>query len=290
MAMSYLELTFFLSYLLIQLVPLTVAQSVFPTQHCISERGNYTNNSTYQTDLNSLLTSFSNNQVGYGFYNSSVGEVNGIGLCRGDLTPDTCRSCISNSSQDLLRLCPNYKEAVVYYDRCTLRYSNSSIFGTVDTSYSLALANTQNVSDIDLFTQKRDDLLLDLRGKAASGDLLKKYETGETLADFITIYALVQCTPDLEDQECSDCVADLSKSYSDFLKYKQGGRVMAPSCNFRFETARFYDTLPDAPPPSPANSSPPPNDATAGDGMHLIRPCFQYITDCFWIQTCHVWV
>ncbi|RVW33592.1 Cysteine-rich receptor-like protein kinase 10 [Vitis vinifera] len=40
---------------------------------------------------------------------------------------------------------------------------------------------------------------------------------------------------------------------------------MAPSCNFRFETYRFYDTLPDAPPPSPANSSPPPNDATAGD-------------------------
>ncbi|KAJ9697602.1 hypothetical protein PVL29_009434 [Vitis rotundifolia] len=253
MAMSYLELTFFLSCLLIQLVPLTVAQSVFLTQQCVSERGNYTNSSTYQADLNSLLTSFSNTQVEYGFYNSSVGEVNGIGLCRGDLTPDTCRSCISNSSQDLRRLCPNYKEAVVYYDRCTLRYSNRSIFGTVDTSHSLALANTQNVSDIDLFTRQRDDLLLDLREKAASGGLLKKYATGEALADFITIHALVQCTPDLEDQECSDC-------------YKQGGRVMAPSCNFRFETARFYDTLPDAPPPSPANSSPPPNNATAGDG------------------------
>ncbi|XP_034698887.1 putative receptor-like protein kinase At4g00960 [Vitis riparia] len=265
MAMSFLELTFFLSCLLIQLVPFTVAQ-YFPKEECISHRGNYTDNSTYQADLNSLLTSFSNTQVEYGFYNFSVGEVNGIGLYRGDLTPDTCRSCINNSSQDILRLCPNYKEAVLYYDQCTLRYSNRSIFGTVDTSDSYALKNTQNVSDIDLFTQQRDDLLLDLREKAASGGLLKKYATGEAVADFITIYALVQCTPDLEDQECSDCVADLSKIYSDFLKYKQGGRVMAPSCNFRFETYRFYDTLPDAPPPSPANSSPPPNDATAGDG------------------------
>ncbi|RVW33593.1 Cysteine-rich receptor-like protein kinase 29 [Vitis vinifera] len=211
MTMSYLELTFFLSCLLIQLVPFTVAQ-YFPKEECISDRGDYTDNSTYQTDLNSLLTSFSNTQVKYGFYNFSVGEVNGIGLCRGDLTPDTCRSCINNSSQDIRRLCPNYKEAVLYYDQCTLRYSNRSIFGTVDTSDSYALQNTQNVSDIDLFTQQRDDLLLDLREKAASGGLLKKYATGEAVADFITIYALVQCTPDLEDQECSDCVADLSKA------------------------------------------------------------------------------
>ncbi|KAJ9690093.1 hypothetical protein PVL29_012645 [Vitis rotundifolia] len=265
MAMSYLERTFFLSCLLIQLVPFTVAQ-YFPKEECISDRGNYTDNSTYQEDLNSLLTSFSNTQVEYGFYNSSVGEVNGIGLCRGDLTPDTCRSCINNSSQDIRRLCPNYKEAVLYNDNCTLRYSDRSIFGTEETSPSYPLANTQNASDIDLFTQQRDDLLLDLREKAASGGLLKKYATGEALADFITIYALVQCTPDLEDQECSDCAADLSESYSDFLKYKEGGRVMAPSCNFRFEIYRFYDTLPDTPPPSPANSSPPPNDATPGDG------------------------
>ena len=281
MAMSYLELTFFLSCLLIQLVPFTVAQ-YFPKEECISDRGNYTDNSTYQADLNSLLTSFSNTQVEYGFYNSSVGEVNGIGLCRGDLTPDTCRSCINNSSQDIQRLCPNYKEAVLYYDLCMLRYSDRSIFGTVETSHSYGLVNGQNFSDIDRSVEERDNLLLDLQEKAASGGPLLKYAANETSAGSETIYGLSQCTPDLEDQECSNCLAVLNSIYADSFKYKQGGNAKAPSCNFRYEIYSFYDPLPDAPAPSPTNSSPPPpNDGTTGDGMHLIHPCFQNITDCF---------
>ncbi|KAJ9690106.1 hypothetical protein PVL29_012652 [Vitis rotundifolia] len=266
MAMSYLELTFFLSCLLIQIVPLTVAQ-YFPEEECSSDRGNYTNNSTYQADLNSLLTSFSNNQVEYGFYNSSVGEVNGIGLCRGDLTPDACRSCINSSSQDIRRLCPNYKEAVLYYDLCMLRYSDRPIFGTAQTSPDYALENTQNFSDIDRSPQERDNLLLDLREKAASGGPLRKYATNETSAGSETIYALAQCTPDLEDRECSNCLASLISLYANSFKYRQGGRAMAPSCNYRFEIYSFYDPLPVAPAPSPTNSSPPPpNDATTGDG------------------------
>ncbi|RVW87190.1 Cysteine-rich receptor-like protein kinase 29 [Vitis vinifera] len=242
MAMSYLELTFFLSCLLIQLVPFTVAQ-YFPKEECISDR------------------------VEYGFYNSSVGEVNGIGLCRGDLTPDTCRSCINNSSQDIQRLCPNYKEAVLYYDLCMLRYSDRSIFGTVETSHSYGLVNGQNFSDIDRSVEERDNLLLDLQEKAASGGPLLKYAANETSAGSETIYGLSQCTPDLEDQECSNCLAVLNSIYADSFKYKQGGNAKAPSCNFRYEIYSFYDPLPDAPAPSPTNSSPPPpNDGTTGDG------------------------
>ena len=276
MAMSYSGPSFFLSSLLILLVPLsTVAQPNLLGQFCSSERGNYTNSSRYEADLNSLLTSFSNIQVDYGFYNSSVGEVNGIGLCRGDLSPETCRSCISNSSQELRRLCPNYKEAVVYYDQCMLRYSNRSIFGTKDTRDIILPANTRNFSDMDYFTQQRAALLLDLRGKAASGGSDKKYSTSETSVDFETIFALVQCTPDLEYQECYDCLDEISNVTSDFMKYKRGGHAFVPSCNFRFETNRFYNLLRDAPPPpSRINSSDPPtNDSTTGDGMRFIRPC-----------------
>lgn len=31
-----------------------------------------------------------------------VGQMNGIGLCRGDIAPDGCRSCISNFSHDII--------------------------------------------------------------------------------------------------------------------------------------------------------------------------------------------
>ncbi|KAL6332722.1 hypothetical protein AAG906_010062 [Vitis piasezkii] len=238
MATSYLELIFLLSCLLIQLVPLTVAQSYFPKEECISERHKYTDDSTYQTDLNSLLTSFSNTQVEHGFYNSSAGEVNGIELCRGDLSPDKCCSCINNSRRELRRLCPNYKEAILYDDLCMLRYSDRPIFGTEETSPHYVVADIQ------------------------------KYATGEALTtNSDTAYALVQCTPDLEDQGCRDCLDNFGGLVSDFFKNKQGGHAKAPSCNFRFQTYRFYDPLYDAPPPSYTNASPPPpNDASTGEG------------------------
>lgn len=75
----------------------------------------------------SLLSAFSNTTVDYGFHNSSAGQVKAFALCRGDLTPNTCRNCIGTSSHELRRLCPNYKEAYIYYDNCMLGYSNRSI-------------------------------------------------------------------------------------------------------------------------------------------------------------------
>lgn len=268
---SNTELTFFLSCLLLmQLLHLAVAQSLYPKEECISERGNYNNGSSYQADLSSLLTSFSKTQVEYGFYNSSVGEVHGMGLCRPDVLPDDCRNCISDAGQDVLRLCPNYKEAILYEDNCTLRYSNHSISGSQKYRPNYILYNVNNFSDVDVFRETRDNLLLDLRQKAASGDTRRKYATGTATADMKTIYALVQCTPDLEYQGCFDCLDGLSGDASESFRYKKGGQAKAPSCNLRFETDRFYDPVLDAEPASPADppSPPPPG---GGNGMHLIH-------------------
>ncbi|KAJ0085752.1 hypothetical protein Patl1_07127 [Pistacia atlantica] len=37
-----------------------------------------------------------------------------MALCRGDVKPDICRSCINDSSLELSKLCPNQKEAVMW--------------------------------------------------------------------------------------------------------------------------------------------------------------------------------
>ncbi|KAG5541630.1 hypothetical protein RHGRI_021458 [Rhododendron griersonianum] len=174
--------------------------------------GNYSSNSTYQTNLNTLLSSLSSRTYGYGFYSSSFGDnpdkVYAIVLCRGDVDLDTCRSCINNSTIKLPKLLPNSKGAIGWYEHCMLRYSDKSMNGIKATYPSKVLYSGVNASSMIEFKQALGSLLDDLRGKAASGGALRKFVTGHqsTGQDLGTIYGLMQCTPDLSQIDCNNCL------------------------------------------------------------------------------------
>ncbi|KAF2303630.1 hypothetical protein GH714_020359 [Hevea brasiliensis] len=155
-----------------------------PQYYGCGKSGNFTTNSTYQSNLDSTLTSISSDtKINYGFYNDSSGQntnkVNAIALCRGDKKPDICRSCIKNSSQALRNLCPSQKEAIGWSDDCMLRYSNRSIFGKMEFNPELILFNVNNVSEVTQFNQVLNPLLASLTSRAASGDSLRKFATGK---------------------------------------------------------------------------------------------------------------
>ncbi|CAM8915256.1 unnamed protein product [Rhodiola kirilowii] len=226
---------------------------------------NYTSNSIYQTNLNTLLSSLSSDtNIDYGFYNVSEGEgierVNSIALCRGDLSLIACRRCVNFSTTDLPQRCPNQKEAIVWYDNCMFRYSNKSIFYSMEGLAGYLWNNPNNASNVSLFTQTLDDLLTSLRKNASSGDSRQKFAIGDTkYVDFTRTYGLVQCTPDLTEMQCSNC---LENSFREFVKTnpgRLGGRIIGPSCNFRYEIDQFYDI---PPPPQPLAIDPPPPNAT----------------------------
>ncbi|XP_061353854.1 cysteine-rich receptor-like protein kinase 10 isoform X8 [Gastrolobium bilobum] len=216
--------------------------------------GNYAANSTYHTNLNTLLSTLtSNTEIDYGFYNLSYGQntdrVNAIGLCRGDIKPDACRSCLSGSRANLTQLCPNQKEAIGWYEdeKCMLRYSDRSIFDTMETGPAYYANNMLNATNLDEFNQVLNTLLGSLRSKAASGDSRLKYAADKSSdRNFQTIYGLVQCTPDLSASQCDDClVQSIARIPIDCCKDRIGGRVVRPSCNMRFETSfLFYDPTP----------------------------------------------
>ncbi|KAJ0018042.1 hypothetical protein Pint_10853 [Pistacia integerrima] len=243
MAKGYSRLLFFFSSIFTHLLVLSLAQPNFVIQSCSNDNGNYTTNSAYQTNLNSLLSSISsNNEIDYGFYNESSGQepdkVNAIALCRGDVSLDVCRGCVKNATQKILQVCPNQKEAIGWYDECMLRYSNNSIFGEMEIQPSLELVSTQNVSsDVNAFNTGLQDLLRNLLLKNGSSHL--KFQTGDTTASFQPIYALVQCTPDLSGVICSDCLDQAIAEIPSCCSGKIGGRVLTPSCNFRFEALPF---------------------------------------------------
>ncbi|KAK7826192.1 putative cysteine-rich receptor-like protein kinase 31 [Quercus suber] len=66
-----------------------------------------------------------------GFYKTSVGQnPQDVALvllfCRGDLTSAACKDCISTATKDIRNHCPFDKIILIWYDVCTLRYTNES--------------------------------------------------------------------------------------------------------------------------------------------------------------------
>ncbi|WVY97536.1 hypothetical protein V8G54_029687 [Vigna mungo] len=233
-----------LLFFLCCLIPEASGQDVLQT--CDNNNGNYTANSTYSTNLNTLLSTLSSNtEINYGFYNFSHGQnadrVNAIGLCRGDVEPNQCRSCLKDAGGNITQLCPNQKQATIYYENCMLRYSNGSIFGILDSNPDFYMWNQNNATEAAEFNQVLQNLLRELKDKAASGDSRRKYATdNDTTTNFQAIYGLVQCTPDLTQTQCNDCLDVAISQIPICCNDKRGGRVLGPSCNIRYEDYRFY--------------------------------------------------
>ena len=221
------------------------------------DKGSYSSNSTYKANLNHLLSTLtSNTEIDYGFYNSSYGQdpdkVYAIGLCRGDVKPDECRSCLNNTTKFLTQHCPNKKEAVRQDEYCILRYSFRNIFGIMDDSPVYTQHNINNQSgNLDTYNQDLWTLLDGLRNQAAAGGSLRKFaEANSTGINNKTQYALVQCTPDLSQKDCSDCLLSAFGQIPLCCNGKIGAVIFTPSCNFRYEEYTFFGPVTDIAPPS----------------------------------------
>ncbi|KAG7962746.1 hypothetical protein I3843_09G080700 [Carya illinoinensis] len=251
----------FIQFCILTFIALATAQPSFLYHFCVYKNGNYTTNSIYETNLNRVLSSISSNKIiDNGFYSNSYGQepdkAYGIGLCRGDVKPDVCRSCLNDSRISLKKLCPNQKEAIGWYDNCSLRFSNRSIFAVAESSPSFYMWNIRNVSDIDGYGQVLANQLDGMISETASGRSFIKFATRTAIApDFGRIYVLSQCTTDLSEQDCLGCLRTISERIPLCCIGKAGGRIYTPSCNFRYETYTFFDQL--TPAASPTSPSPP---------------------------------
>ncbi|KAK1416729.1 hypothetical protein QVD17_25845 [Tagetes erecta] len=244
----------------------TLAQPFGYRYHICDYTTNYTRNSTYESNLNTTLTALPITNSGLGYFNCSNGQgsdrVKSFALCRGDINQDVCLNCLNLSIVNLLQLCPNQKGAVIYSDYCFLLYSNQDLTGNNQILSRVYLWNVQNTSD-SWFNGSPGPLLRELRAKAAAGGPLRKFASGNTTTgpDLATIYGLVQCTPDLSGLGCGECLDEAINKFSTSEYNGQiGGRIVQPTCNFRYEIYRFFNSSNNMvipPPPSPPLSSSP---------------------------------
>ncbi|CAH8273236.1 unnamed protein product [Arabidopsis lyrata] len=218
--------------------------------HICPNTTTYSRNSTYLTNLRTVLSSLSSPNAAYAsrFDNATAGEENdnnrvyGVFLCRGDVSAEICRDCLAFAVNETLYRCPREKVAVIWYDECMLRYSNQSIVGQMRIRPAVFLTNKQNITEnqVSRFNESLPALLIDVAVKAASSS--RKFATEKAnFTVFQTIYSLVQCTPDLTNQDCESCLRQAINWLPRCCDRSVGGRVIAPSCSFRYELYPFYN-------------------------------------------------
>ncbi|XP_027155828.1 cysteine-rich receptor-like protein kinase 10 [Coffea eugenioides] len=228
-----------------------VTSLTFLARSCQNTTYNPKANSAYSASLNFLLSSLSSNasHTINGFYNSTAGhnisdKIYGLFLCQGDLSSDICEQCVADASNRILKLCSDEKTAIVWYDECLLRYSNESMFSREDASFRINFWSGQNVTRPDLFNPLLLNLMNNVTNQAANDGSGKKFAVEEAnFSSFQRLYTLAQCTPDLSSFDCMACLSNAVSNLPSCCYNRQGGRVVYPSCNVRYELYRFYNIV-----------------------------------------------
>ncbi|KAF8046082.1 hypothetical protein N665_4039s0001 [Sinapis alba] len=221
----------------------------------------YTANSIYSTNLKTLWSSLSSTNASYstGFQNATAGQapdmVTGLFLCRGDVSPEVCRDCVSYSVKDIAKRCSNQREATIYYDQCMLRYSDQNIFSNLTLTEDYPMFNDYSVQpkDEERFKKLVFTTMIETAIEAANSTryFCMRKTKGIDTSD---LYVLVQCTPDLTREDCLFC---LLQSINNLNLESIGSRHVFPSCNSRYELYKFYNDAPLLAPPPLVSSTPP---------------------------------
>jgi hypothetical protein len=225
-----------------------------------------TANSTYQSNLQRLLSYLSSNATSnLDFYNASVGNsvdtVYGLFLCRGNVPAADCRDCVAFATKEIVDRCPEEKVAVAWYAECMLRYSNRYIFSTMEPDPTSSISSQQRVSEPNRFDELVMGMMNDFAtGISKVGSGAKKFSTKEEqFTSSQTLYTIVQCTPDLSGYDCNRCLQIAMKNLSSCCGGKETAIVMLPSCYLAYNVNQFYSNgNTSATTPNPEPVPPPP--------------------------------
>ena len=224
---------------------------------------NFTPNSTNQSNLNLLLSSLTTNATRIiGFYNTTVRQnpstvVYRSLLCRGDVTPDDCQNCIATAAKEVTQqLCPMAKEAIIWYDKCMLRYSNVAYFGKMEEIPTLMLINRFSIPEPERFAKVLENTMNELVVASVNTPPgAKRFATREeNFTGLQPFYSLTQCTLDISKSDCDLCLRRAAALLPSCCTRQQGANIFYSSCNIRYEIDPFYSIQAATPGPTPPSA------------------------------------
>ncbi|XP_062202870.1 cysteine-rich receptor-like protein kinase 6 [Phragmites australis] len=252
--------------------PLTAAQEQPPPWLLCgppsSPSGNYTENNTYQANINRLSTTLPKNASSTPilYATDSVGSVPDVvyalALCRGDTNASACESCVATAFRGAQQRCPLFKDVMIFYDLCQLRFSNRNFF--LDDDYFVNTYYLQGSQVTSTPVEAFDAavrLLVNATADYTAEKSSRKFGTGEEGFDKgnSKIYALSQCTPDKTVDICRTCLSTIIGQLPINFNGTNGGGIFGVWCSFRYELYPFFSGRPllqlpafvATPPPAP---------------------------------------
>ncbi|XP_040862032.1 cysteine-rich receptor-like protein kinase 25 isoform X5 [Glycine max] len=228
--------------------------------HSCSSNKTFTPNSTYQSNLQTLLTSLSSHATTAQFFNTTTGggdaageNIYGSFMCRGDVSNHTCQECIKTATQQITVRCLNSKEALIWYHECMVRYSNRCFFSAVEewprfnfVDFNVNTNSTEGIYGYWLLSKTLSDAV----GEAVKAGTKKFATKNATVFGSQRVHTLVQCTPDLSSEDCSKCLGDIMRDIPLCCLGRRGGMVLFPSCTLMFGIGQFYRDFPHGTPES----------------------------------------
>ncbi|XP_062013392.1 cysteine-rich receptor-like protein kinase 10 isoform X2 [Rosa rugosa] len=236
------------------LLPATVSGEDPLSTFCSADASHYTPSSQFESNLKQLLKSLSfNTSISGGFYNDTIGtshdKVYGQTLCRWDVNFRVCQKCVSDASQEIFNSCKS-TDAMIWYELCQVRYSYQMFFSSMSYTGKYPDQNNQqkNVPDAHYFGDVLMYLMRNLSGKSVFTPPKNMFATGEIeFSGNRTIYGLEQCTRDISESDCNNCLVSALEDLSSCCSSHQGGTVVSRNCNVRFELYRFFNDTSSSP-------------------------------------------
>ncbi|KAM3354804.1 hypothetical protein ACQJBY_025511 [Aegilops geniculata] len=229
-------------FLLLLLAPLAAAQ----WQNC-GNKGNFTQNSTYQANLRLLSSTLPKKAVSNTnlFATATVGDVpdivHALTLCRGDTNASACQSCVTTAFEDAQQLCAYNKDASVYYDICMLKFSNQNFLATtVNGDSILILENSESLTTSADYFKLFLFMLVNGTAQSATKSSRRFITSQLDISSFLTLYCVMQCTPDLTVDDCAACFWEALQYMLNYIDRKRGGRILGTRCTVRYEIYPFF--------------------------------------------------
>ncbi|PWA63845.1 gnk2-like domain-containing protein [Artemisia annua] len=174
-----------LQFLLISLTGTLLAQPEFYDYSCgkPDNFSTYTESSTFKANLDTTLSNLLTTNNGFGFYNISTGqEIDRV-------------NALVYVEATLIQMC-------VKVVSMTPWLCNDTLLGNNEINFVSYGNGSQMTTNVDKFNVALRSLLEKLKAEAATRAALRKFASGNTTdPDFITIYAIMQCSPDLSKQK-----------------------------------------------------------------------------------------